>query len=61
MHPDLTYDKAVASREKVLITGKLFKADVFVAGSDGQRIVVKDFGNKGFFERHIVGRTVIAR
>jgi len=61
MHPDLTYDEAVANREKVLITGKFYKADVFIASSRGQRFVVKDFGNKGYFERNIVGRMVIAR
>jgi len=61
MHPELSYDEAVANREKVLITGKFSKADVFVAFSRGQRFVVKDFGNKGFFERNLVGRMVIAR
>ncbi len=61
MHPDLSYDEAVANREKVLITGKRYKADVFVARSGEQRFVVKDFGNKGFFERNFVGRMVIAR
>lgn len=61
MRPDLSYDEAVANREKVLITGKLYKADVFVARSGEQRFVVKDFGNKGFFERNLVGRMVIAR
>lgn len=61
MRPDLSYSEAVANREKVLITGKLYKADVFVASSGGQRFVVKDFGNKGFLERNLVGRMVIAR
>ena len=61
MHPDLSYGEAVANREKVLVTGKFYKADVFVSRSRGQRFVVKDFGSKGFFERNIVGRMVIGR
>ena len=61
MHPDLSYDEAVENREKVLVTGKRYKADVFLARSRDQRFVVKDFGTKGFFERNLVGRMVIGR
>ena len=58
---DLTYDAAISNREKVLIKGRLYKADVFITGSGGQRFVVKDFSQKGFWERNLVGRIVIGR
>ena len=61
MQVDLTYEKAVASREKVLIQGGPFKADVFITRSDGVRFVVKDYSRKGFWERNFVGRVVIHR
>jgi predicted Ser/Thr protein kinase len=61
MNSDLSYDEAVSNLEKVLIKGRSLKADVFIASSRGQRFVVKDFGNKGFFERNLVGRMVIGR
>ncbi|HEY6010636.1 MAG TPA: hypothetical protein VIX18_04120, partial [Nitrospirota bacterium] len=57
----MTYDKAVASREKILIQGGPFKADVFITRSDGVRFVVKDYSRKGFWERNLVGRVVIHR
>ncbi len=61
MHADLSYDEAASHLEKVLIKGKAMKADVFIASSRGQRFVVKDFGKKGFFERNVVGRTIVNR
>lgn len=61
VNPDLTYDEALANLETVLIKGRLFKADVFVARSTSGRFVVKDYAKKGFWERNLVGRTVIGR
>jgi predicted Ser/Thr protein kinase len=61
MNRDLSYDEAAANLEKVLIKGRLLKADVFITRFRGQRFVVKDFGKKGFLERNLVGRMVIAR
>jgi hypothetical protein len=61
MNSDLSYGEAVSNLEKILIKGRSLKADVFIASSRGQRFVVKDFGNKGFFERNLVGRMVIGR
>ncbi len=61
MISDLSYDEAAASRETQLIKGKLLKADVFIARVRGRRFIIKDFGNKGFLERNLVGRTVIGR
>jgi predicted Ser/Thr protein kinase len=58
---DLTYDAAVANREKVLIKGGLYKADVFITRLDGQRFIVKDYAGKGFWERNVIGRIVIGR
>lgn len=58
---DLTYDAAVSNLERVLIKGRLYKADVFITRSDGQRFVVKDYSRKGFWERNLVGRIVIGR
>lgn len=61
MNRDLSYDEAAANLEKVLIKGRLLKADVFITRFCGQRFVVKDFGKKGFLERNLVGRMVVAR
>ncbi len=61
MHTDLTYGEAVANTEKVLITGRFTKADVFITRSGSRRFVVKDYSKKGFWERNIVGRIVIGR
>ena len=61
MLTDLTYDEAVANTEKVLITGRFTKADVFITRFSGQRFVVKDYSKKGFWERNLVGRIVINR
>jgi predicted Ser/Thr protein kinase len=61
MHADPTYDEALANLEKILIKGRFTKADVFIARSGGHRFVVKDFSKKGFWERNLIGRTVIGR
>ena len=61
MKEDLTYNEACMNLEKVIVQGRSFKADVFISRTDGQRIVVKDFGNKGFWERNLVGRMIIGR
>lgn len=61
MHADPTYDEALANLEKILIQGRFTKADVFIARSGGRRFVVKDFSKKGFWERNLIGRTVIGR
>jgi predicted Ser/Thr protein kinase len=61
MNRDFSYDEAAANLEKVLIKGRLLKADVFITRFRGQRFVVKDFGKKGFLERNLAGRMVIAR
>ncbi len=61
MKMDLSYDEAAANLEKVLVKGRLLKADVFVTRFRGQRFVVKDFGKKGFLERNLVGRVIIGR
>ncbi len=58
---DLTYDEALTNLENVIIKGRLFKADVFIARTVNGRIVVKDFSKKGFWERNFIGRTVIGR
>ena len=61
MKMDLSYEEAAANLEKVLVKGRLLKADVFITRFRGQRFVVKDFGEKGFLERNLVGRMVIGR
>ncbi len=61
MKMDLSYDEAAANLEKVLVKGRLLKADVFITRFRGQRFVVKDFGKKGFLERNLVGRVIIGR
>jgi predicted Ser/Thr protein kinase len=61
MNKDLSYDEASANLEKVLVKGRLLKADVFITRVRGRRFVVKDFGKKGFFERNLAGRMVIGR
>jgi len=61
MDQDLTYDDAVSCLEKVLVEGKFYKADVFIAQVRGHRFVVKDFAKKGFWERNLVGRLLISR
>lgn len=61
MNMDLSYDEAAANLEKVLVKGRLLKADVFITRFRGQRVVVKDFGKKGFLERNLVGRMVVGR
>jgi len=61
MNTDLSYDEAAANLEKVLVKGRLLKADVFVTRFRGRRFVIKDFGKKGFLERNLVGRMVIGR
>jgi len=61
MHTSLTYDEAIANLEKVLIKGRFTKADVFITRFEGRRFVVKDYSQKGFWERNLVGRIVIGR
>jgi len=61
MLADLSYDDASSHLERVLVKGRALKADVFITRVDGRRFVVKDFGRKGFFERNLVGRIVVAR
>jgi predicted Ser/Thr protein kinase len=58
---DVSYDEAASNLEKVLIKGKSLKADVFITRFRGKRLLIKDFGKKGFIERNLVGRTVIGR
>jgi len=57
----LTHDEAIANLEKVLIKGRFTKADVFITRSEGRRYVVKDYSQKGFWERNLIGRIVIGR
>ncbi len=61
MNQDLSYAEASSHIERTLIKGKALKADVFVASACGSRFVVKDFANKGWLERNLVGRIVIGR
>ncbi len=61
MKADLTYTTARLNIERTIVQGRLLKADVFISRADGQRFVVKDFGNKGFWERNFVGRMIIGR
>lgn len=61
MIADLTYSEALAHIESSITRGKFLKADVHVVRTRGQRAVIKDFGAKGFWERNLAGRIVIAR
>lgn len=61
MHTSLTYEEAIANREKVLIKGRFTKADIFITRYEGRRFVVKDYSQKGFWERNLIGRMVIGR
>ncbi|HET7319796.1 MAG TPA: hypothetical protein VFK23_11715 [Nitrospirota bacterium] len=61
MPVDLTYTEAKANTEKLLIKGRFTKADVFITRSGQDRFVVKDYAQKGFWERNLVGRIVIGR
>jgi tRNA A-37 threonylcarbamoyl transferase component Bud32 len=61
MHTDLTYDEARLHCEQVLIKGRFYKADVFTTRAHGHHYVVKDYAQKGFWERNLVGRIVIRR
>lgn len=61
MHTSLTYDEAIANLEKVLIKGRFTKADVFITRSEGHLFLVKDYAQKGFWERNLIGRIVIGR
>ena len=61
MERDMTYADALSGIEKHLTRGKFAKADVFIASFRGQRFIIKDFGNRGFWERHLIGRVVIGR
>lgn len=55
------YEQARNSIDRYLVKGRATKADVFLCRIRGQRFVVKDFAQKGFWERQIVGRFVIGR
>ena len=61
IHPTLTYDDAIMNLEKFLIKGRFTKADVFITRFGEHRFVVKDYSQKGFWERNLVGLIVIAR
>ncbi len=61
MIEDLSYETACSGAERTLVTGKAFKADVFITNIGGNRFVVKDFGRKGLLERNLIGRIVIGR
>ena len=61
MNADLSYDEAIAQREKMLVQGGSLKADVFVTRVRGERFVVKDFGKKSVLERNLVGRMIVGR
>ncbi len=61
MDIELSYDEAAANLEKILVKGKLLKAEVFITRLRGRRFVVKDFGKRGFLERNLIGRMVISR
>jgi hypothetical protein len=58
---NFTYDEAHSQIDRVLIKGLRFKADVFIAQPGGRRFVIKDFSQKGFWERNLIGRIVIGR
>ncbi len=58
---NFTYDEAVANRSQVLIRGRFTKADVFITQAGGRRYVVKDFSQKGKWERNVIGRFIIGR
>jgi hypothetical protein len=61
IHPTLTYDNAITNLEKSLIKGRFTKADVFITRIGEHRFVVKDYSQKGFWERNLVGLIVIGR
>ncbi len=61
MQTNLTYEEARSNSEKVLIKGQFYKADVFITRSSDGRFIVKDFTQKGFWERNVVGRIVVSR
>lgn len=61
MERDMTYADALSGIEKHLTRGKFAKADVFIASYRGQRFIIKDFGNRGLWERNLIGRIVIGR
>jgi predicted Ser/Thr protein kinase len=61
MNMSLSYAEAAANVEKVLVQGRSWKADVYIALHRGRRFIVKDFSKKGFFERNFIGRVFISR
>lgn len=61
MPPNLTYDKAISNLEKVLIKGRFTKADIFITQFEGRRFLVKDYSQKSYWERNLVGLIVIGR
>jgi predicted Ser/Thr protein kinase len=61
VHATPTYHEAVLNTERVLIKGRVTKADVFITRLDDRRVIVKDYSRKGFWERNLIGRIVIGR
>jgi hypothetical protein len=61
MQTPTTYQEARACLETVLIRGRFFKADIFITRLSGERRLVKDYSQKGFWERNLIGRLVIGR
>mgnify|MGYP001619091245 CR=1 FL=1 len=58
---EMTYLDARAGIERTIAANKFAKAEVFIAACKGERFIVKDFGQKGFWERNLIGRIVISR
>lgn len=61
MDRNMTYLDARGGVERIIAEKKFAKADVFVSLCRGERIIVKDFGQKGYWERNLIGRIVISR
>lgn len=61
MDEEMTYADARAGIERIIAEKKFAKAEVFVSARGGSRFIVKDFGQKGFWERNLIGRIVIGR
>ncbi len=61
MDLNFTYEEARSRTDRMLIKGRFSKADVFIAQVGARRFVIKDFSQKGFWERNLIGRIVIGR
>lgn len=61
MDNDLTYHEVREGLERIIAPNKFAKAEVFVASLGGQPFIVKDFAQKGFWERNLIGRIVTSR